>query len=247
MKNAELMGHIIAGYPNQSKSLQAGLGIIQGGAKFLEIQFPFSDPSADGPIIENACNQSIQNGFKIKYGFDLVEQLSPYAEILIMTYANIIFCYGIENFILEAKKRGAKGIIVPDLPIHQDDNLRKIAKKHAIYAIELITPNMTKQRLQEITKPSNAPFIYMIARSGITGDKTAIDTQLIQYIKKVKQYCDKKIALGFGIQSYEQVKAIETEVDIIVAGSYFVQKINKSSTLDSLKNHTKKLLGRSLT
>lgn len=244
MNTITLMGHIVAGFPDKEKSLQAGLGIIEGGAKYLEVQFPFSDPSADGVIIEEACNLALQNGFKIQDGFEIVKKLSPKVEILIMTYANIIFNYGVENFIKTAKDNGAKGLIIPDLPIHQDENLRKIAKKFNLYIVELITPNTAPQRMQFLSQQSNCDFIYAVARTGTTGSKTTINEELIQYLSLIKKNCDKKIALGFGIQSYEQIKQIQDKIDIIVAGSYFVKQIKLDSSLTTLKNHTLKLLGK---
>lgn len=229
------MGHIVAGYPSKEISIEAGIGICEGGAKYLEVQFPFSDPNADGPIIEDASHQSLKNGFKIKDGFDIIKNLvqNTTSEILIVSYANIIYSYGIENFVKKAKEVGTKGLIIPDLPFEEDEGLRKIAKKYHLQVIELIAPNATSQRIKKL---SNTPsdFVYVVARTGTTGDKTSIDEELLKWIDFVKSHCNKKIALGFGINSNAQIKALDGKVDIVVVGSYFVQKI-ASNTQDTKK------------
>ncbi|CBG39836.1 tryptophan synthase subunit alpha [Helicobacter mustelae] len=240
--NIALMGHIIGGYPSQAQSIESALGIIEGGAQYLEVQFPFSDPSADGEIIEHACNLALQNGFKVQQGFEIIEALSKKAQILIMTYANIIFRYGIEGFLKQAKRSGAKALIIPDLPLHQDEGLRAHAKKMGIFVIELITPNMSDARMKEITQQSNCPYLYAVARLGITGSKTTIDDALERYIARIRKNSNQKIALGFGIQTHEQIEQIKDSVDIIVAGSYFVRQIKQNPTKQALYLHTKKLL-----
>lgn len=245
MNKSVLMGHIVAGYPNKEISIQAGIGICEGGAKYLEVQFPFSDPNADGAIIEDASHQSLKNGFKIKDGFDIIKNLvqNTASEILIVSYANIIYSYGIESFVKKTKEAGAKGLIIPDLPFEEDEGLRKIATKHHLQVIELIAPGATSQRIKKL---SNTPsdFVYVVARTGTTGNKTSIDEELLQWIDFVKSHCNKKIALGFGINSNAQIKALDGKVDIVVVGSYFVQKItsNIKDTKKALQKCTSDLL-----
>ncbi|TLD81994.1 tryptophan synthase subunit alpha [Helicobacter sp. MIT 05-5293] len=250
-KNApKLMGHIIAGYPDKEASLNAALGICEAGAKYLEIQFPFSDPNADGPIIEQACDQSIQQGFKIKDGFELASYLAQNTctHIIIMTYANIIFHYGVKKFLKNARESKVWGIIVPDLPIENDENLRKLAKKYHINIISLIAPHASISRIHKLSKISDK-IVYVVARAGITGDKTPIDKNIFKWIKCVKKHCKKPIALGFGINSNEQVQMLNEQVEIIVAGSYFVKKIGelKNQTPAMIKQelvaHTRLLMG----
>lgn len=250
MKNSakvSLMGHIVGGYPNKDLSIQAALGICEGGASYLEVQFPFSDPSADGPIIEEACNVALKNGFTIDDGFEIVQILSHQSntKILIMTYANIIFSYGVLEFVKKAKICGAKALIVPDLPYESDEKLREIAKSYEIGVIELIAPGADAKRIQKLSKVSK-DFVYVVARTGTTGKKTQINEKLFEWLEFVKSHCDKKIALGFGIYSNEQVVALQDIIDIVIAGSYFVKKINsrnpQENIRDTLKNHTAQLI-----
>lgn len=248
-----LMGHIVAGYPNLESSLYSALGICKAGADYLEVQFPFSDPNADGPIIAKACDVSIAQGFKVSQGFELLARIHSQVptKLIIMTYANIIFSYGIKGFLQEAKKSGVWGIIVPDLPPESDENLREFASELQICVLSLIAPKVSERRIKDITAISDK-IVYVVARSGITGDKTAIDSMLLEWIDYVKTHCNKPIALGFGINSNEQVRELSCKVEIIVAGSYFVKKISQLAeqhTLQAqhieseLKNHTQALMG----
>lgn len=240
-----LMGHIVGGYPDKDSSIQVGLGIIEGGASFLEVQFPFSDPNADGPIIENACNEALKRKISIEDGFDIVQTLAKKtkAKILIMTYANIAYTYGIESFVRKAKSCGAKGLIIPDLVMENDEDLRKISQKYDIDVVELITIGMSEKRIKKLSKTS-CEFVYVVARSGITGNKTEINQEVLDWINFVKSHCDKKIALGFGIQSSTQIKALKDKVDIVVAGSYFVKKTSliQKDFKNALKKYTQELL-----
>lgn len=236
----QLMGHIVAGYPHFELSLNAALGIAKAGASYLEVQFPFSDPNADGIVIEEACNKSIEEGFSVAKGFELLSALSTRfredslpTKLIIMTYGNIIFRYGVESFVKKAKECGVWGLIVPDLPIESDESLRVLAKKHKLAIISLITPNTPPKRMTKLAKISDE-IVYVVARAGITGDKTHLNTALFEYIECVKKHCQKPIALGFGINSYEQVALLEGKVDIVVAGSYFVRYISTLATQANL-------------
>lgn len=242
-----LMGHIVGGYPNKHLSIQAALGICEGGVNYLEVQFPFSDPSADGPIIEEACNVALKNGFEVNDGFEIVQTLTHQSntKILIMTYANIVFSYGVLRFVKKAKICGAKALIVPDLPYESDERLREIASIYQLGVIEIIAPGANVKRIEKLCNISDE-FVYVVARAGTTGKKTQIDDNLFEWIDFVKLHCDKKIALGFGINSNDQIVALQNKADIIVAGSYFVQKISSINPQENirniLKNHTIKLI-----
>lgn len=233
MKEIALMGHIIAGYPNFQKSLEAALGIALGGASFLEVQFPFSDPNADGEVIRNACEESLKLGFNTDLGFILLQMLhkkllenNRQTKLLIMTYANILFAYGIESFLKRAKECGVFGLIVPDLSLQNDENLFCLAKKFGLENIALLAPYTPPLRIKKLTQKSGS-FVYVVARNGTTGDCTQINPELLAYIHKVKNNCNKPIALGFGIQSKEQIMALRGIVPIVVVGSAFVKTISQ--------------------
>lgn len=255
MKKIALMGHIVAGFPSFEQSLEAAFGIAQGGAEYLEVQFPFSDPNADGIAITNACEVALKDGFNTDLGFEFIAQLQRKlaqngltTKLLIMTYGNILFCYGIKKFLQKAKQCGVYGFIIPDLSLGHDEKLFQTAKKLGLENIALIAPLTKSKRMEKLSRISGA-FVYVVARNGITGDTTQIDESLMQYIKKVKSHCQKPIALGFGIQSKAQIDALRGIVPIAVVGSAFVRYIDAicsqqtSEVADKLCAFTKRLLG----
>ena len=256
MKQIALMGHIVAGFPNFDASLEAAFGIALGGAEYLEVQFPFSDPNADGIAIANACEVALKNGFNTDLGFEFLVQLQRKlaqnnlkTKLLIMTYGNILFCYGVKKFLQKARERGIYGLIVPDLSLHNDEKLFKKAKKMGLENIALIAPLTKPKRMKKLSQASGA-LVYVVARNGITGDTTRIDESLLDYIELVKKHCKKPLALGFGIQSKEQIDALRGIVPIAIVGSAFVRHINKvckdktERITQSLCVFTKELLGR---
>ena len=248
-KEIGLMGHIIAGYPDMKTSYEAALGICEAGADFLEIQFPFSDPFADGPTIEEACYKSIENGFTIEKGFELVKDVSSKAEtsVLIMTYGNIIYKYGVEKFIKKAKESGAIGLIVPDIPLERDEDLNALCGKHGIVNIILVTPGADAERIKFLSSKGKG-FLYTVMRRGITGKKTEMDVGLDEWITLVKENSSLPIAAGFGIQSREQIEYLSGKVDIAIIGSFFVKKIrelfdNKADVKSEIKKTVSEIFG----
>jgi tryptophan synthase alpha chain len=239
-KKIGFMGHIIAGFPDLKTSLDAALGICEGGADFLEVQFPFSDPAADGPIIESASYQALENGFTIQQGFQLVENLAKKTDtvIFIMTYANIVFKYGIEKFIKKTKETGAKGVIIPDIPLEYDEGLNKACKENEIANIFVAAPGANSERIKRLSNIGEG-ILYVVVRRGITGKKTELDQTVFNWLNLVKQNSILPIAAGFGIQSKEQIKELEGIADIAVVGSYFTKSIKEA--FDKQENVNKKL------
>lgn len=249
-KRIGLMGHIIAGFPNDDVAYEAGMGICNGGCDILEIQFPFSDPTADGPTIESASFESLANGFTVKKGFALAEKIvnNSNLAVLIMTYGNIIFKYGIKRFLNKAKSIGISGVIIPDLPPENDENINALCNEIGIYNIYVVAPGASEQRIKLLSNTGNG-FLYTVVRRGITGRKTEIDNEATQWINLVKKNSSLPIAVGFGIQSSDQINHLKNKCEIAVAGSYFVKSIkeafkNDKPIKDALTLKTKELLGK---
>ncbi len=248
MNRIGFMGHVVAGFPDIETSFQAAMGISEGGADFLEIQFPFSDPFADGPLIENACIKALDNGIKIEDCFNLARRVAENSGsiVLIMTYGNIIFKYGVRKFIERAAKTGVKGVIIPDLPPENDENLLKYCHEFDVSPILLAAPGNDSERIRYLSDIGDG-FIYTVARVGTTGKKTEIDTDVREWLEKVREYSSLPTAVGFGINSSEQVKKLEEYCDIAIAGSYFVKSISEAcekgdDILSTLKEKTSELL-----
>lgn len=248
IKQTALMAHLVAGYPNMTQSKEAALGLIAGGADYLEVQFPFSDPTADGPSIEEACTLSLKNGFKKEQGFSLIRELSqahPEVDLFIMCYANTAFSSGIAEFCQLAADAGAYGLIIPDLPPDYDESLYGEAKKAGLTAIPVVAPSIAPIRLKMIAK-TEPDFIYCAIRSGITGSKSEISPEVINFLKIVKKEIpNANLLAGFGLQNHSQIKTMASLCDTAVAGSWFVKTI-KNAIVDNkpIQNELKKAANR---
>ncbi|RAX54943.1 tryptophan synthase subunit alpha [Helicobacter sp. 16-1353] len=241
MKKINLMTHLVAGYPSDELALSAAKALIDGGASILEIQLPFSDPSADGKAIQNACSSVLERGYKTKDALNFIESihnLYPKIPIFIMSYASLIVTPGIENFIKNAKNVGVSGVIIPDLPFDNDEGLGAICSKYGVLNIPVAAPSMSQSRISKLVS-ANFPYIYTALRSGITGEKTIISTETLEFIAKIRQN-KAKILAGFGISKREQSSLLAPHVYAVVAGSVFVEIIAKNQTnSDNLYNALK--------
>ncbi|QEN06073.1 tryptophan synthase subunit alpha [Thiospirochaeta perfilievii] len=224
--NREIVSHLVAGYPTLEGSFEVAKGLIDGKGYALEIQIPFSDPSADGPTIEVACSQSLKLGFKVDMGFELIKRVklySPETPIYLMSYASIVFTNGVENFVKKAKLYGVEGLIIPDLTVGADEGLYELGKKYDVNIIPVLVTSVPKNRVDEILRNSSSDWVYIALRGGITGSYTEITKDNLDFLDYVKGY-NKHVMAGFGIQSKEQIDVLDKHVDASVVGSYFVKK-----------------------
>ena len=231
----KLMSHLVANYPNPEISFAAAEALVKGGADFLEIQLPFSDPSADGPVIQNACSTVLASGATTQNGLDFIAKLHknfPNVKIAIMSYASLIFTPGIDNFCRKASEVGVNAMIIPDLPFDCDEGLTFACKKYGMENIPVAAPSMTDERLQKMLG-FGFKTIYAALRAGITGMDTKIDSHTVEFLKKLRQQNKSGIAPeiygGFGIHGKEQAQAIAPYVEGVVAGSVFVRLIDSAA------------------
>ena len=251
-KEKALIAYIMAGFPNEKATITTIRGLVKGGADIIELGFPFSDPLADGPVIQNASTKSLEKGTKITKFFSLVKKIRKETDIplVLMTYTNILYHKGYSKFISEAKKAGIDGFILPDMSVEESKEYLKAAKNNAD-TIFLISPNTNKTRVQKITKASSG-FLYLVAVFGTTGVKTGIKKYTLDAIKQVKKQTKGKIPIGvgFGISTPEDVKKyIKAGADAVIVGSAYLKLIEKTpqnkleskitSFTKSLKKQTK--------
>jgi tryptophan synthase alpha subunit len=243
MRNKKIMTHIVAGYPTIEECEKIAVAMSNSGVDFIEIQIPFSDPVADGPVIMAANQIALNNGVKVADCFMLMKNLtkktkeiSAKRKFLFMTYFNILFKFGVEKFCKEAKKCGCYGLIVPDMPIDEEKNEHylKYCKKYRINPIQVVSPLTSEERLKIISKHAKG-FIYCVSRYGITGVSNALNNRLKQYLAKVKRVTSLPLAVGFGISNHEQIKAVHKYAEIAVVGSKFIEIIKASKGLKRLQ------------
>ncbi len=246
-----LISYIMAGFPNETATLSTIRGLVKGGADIIELGFPFSDPLADGPVIQNASTVSLEKGIKINKFFNLVKKIRKETDIplVLMTYTNILYHKGYSKFIRDAKKSGIDGFILPDMSIEESKEYIEAAKNNAD-TIFLISPNTTKERIEKISKISTG-FLYLVAVFGTTGIKTRIKNYTLKAIRDVKKQTHGKIPIGvgFGVSTPEDVKKyISAGADAVIVGSAYLKLIEKTpqnkleskiaSFTKSLKKHT---------
>ena len=182
-----LISYIMLGFPNEKSTMSTIRGLVKGGVDIIEIGFPFSDPLADGPVIQNASTISLQKGTNVSKFFSTVKKIRKETEIplVLMTYTNILHRMGYEKFIKDAKNAGIDGFILPDMSFEESKDYIDAAKNNAD-TIFLISPNTTKTRIDKISKISTG-FLYLVAVFGTTGVKTSIKNYTLKAIKNVKK------------------------------------------------------------
>lgn len=219
-----LMAHMVAGYPDMATSREVAAGLIEGGAAFLEIQFPYSDPTADGPAIEQASNSALENGFRVNDGFELVRQISSQGPpVFVMSYAGLVFSRGVDRFLHEAAEAGAAGVIVPDLMPGYDEGLFDAAARNNIAAVPVVAPSVTPARLEEILAVKS-PFLYAAIRTGITGVRSSIDGSVEAFLGRLRSP-NRTLIAGFGISDYSQAAQLQRHADVLVVGTALVRAV----------------------
>ena len=228
MSKIKLMSHLVAGYPTDELALTAARALVDGGADILEIQLPFSDPSADGPAIQGACTKVLERKYRTADGLAFIARLHkefPEVKIYLMSYGSLIYTPGIENFCKKAAECGVNGMIIPDLPFDFDEGLTAACKANGMENIPVAAPSMSPERLEKMAK-AGFPYIYAALRTGITGTQTSVDQATLDFIKKVSAG-GSKVYGGFGISSGEQSALLGDKVEAVVAGSVFVRLITE--------------------
>lgn len=244
-----LMTHVVVGYPSIEETISLVKTMAESGADIVELQIPFSDPLADGPTIMKACEEALANGTKVKDAFSVMTKLSKEVSIplLFMAYYNTIFAYGVERFCFDAQEAGASGLIVPDMPLDEEQNEHffQYCKKYNLYHIQVISPASTDERLKKNAAVANG-LVYVTSRQGTTGAKDSLDPGLSNILKKVRTSMNLPLAVGFGISKREHLEALKGSADIAVIGSAIIDVVNNSvrgKREESVKQFIKKLIG----
>ena len=224
-----IVAYLMGNDPDPKSFLANAASLIEGGADILEIGIPFSDPVADGPVIQAAGTRALSAGATPRKIFDAVGELSSQftIPIVIMTYYNLILAMGIEQFIRNASDNGVKGIVVPDLPMEEGDGFRDIALKHNLDNIYLAAPNTSAERLRTIVEKSKG-FLYLISLYGVTGPRDTVSAESLETVKKVKSLAKGKIPIsaGFGISQAEHVSSLlRAGADGAIVGSVLVRTV----------------------
>lgn len=227
-----LVAYITTGFPSVEFTVDAALALADAGVDTLELGMPFSDPVADGPVIEKSNLKALENGFKLDDLFQASAKIAPHIDTLWMGYFNPFYHKGMERFTTEANKAGVNGFIIPDLPFEEAQLYKPMIENAGLSLIDFIAPTDSKARIEEIVTKAQK-FIYLVAYAGITGAGQSEDLQPI--ITDIKTYTTTPVYVGFGVdQKSAQEKA--KGVDGVIVGSAFVKVL-----LDESLNNIQKI------
>jgi tryptophan synthase alpha chain len=227
----KLVGFITASLPSNNFTVDLALSMKEAGVDTLELGIPFSDPVADGPVIEKASLMALQNGFKLKDLFEVTSQIAPKMDTLWMGYMNPFFHYGLEKFLAKGQEYGIQGSIIPDLPHEESEPFKALFAKYDQTIIDFVAPTDSLKRIESIAKNSQK-FIYMVAYAGTTG--SGISEDLTEVIANIRATTSTPIYLGFGVDE-KTAKEKAIGVDGVIVGSAFVKHLID----DSLSNNEK--------
>jgi tryptophan synthase alpha chain len=215
-----LMTHIVLGYPSFEDSLALVEAMVDAGVDLMELQIPFSEPIADGPVILNANQCSLQAGARVERCLRFAEDVAARFEIpfLVMSYYNILFKFGVDDFVRRLAAGGLRGAIVPDLPPEEGDEYLGAMADAALDPIFIYSPNTTDARMAAIAEHARG-FVYCVARKGVTGAATDFSASLDAYLERCRAATALPIALGFGVKRRSDVDALCHKADIAVIGS----------------------------
>ena len=218
---------ITCGDPDLLTSAEAVREAVKNGADLIELGIPFSDPTAEGPVIQGANIRALRGGIKTKHIFEFVRELRRDVTVpmVFMTYANVVFSYGAEKFISNCAEVGIDGLILPDIPFEEKDEFLPICRKYGVDLISLIAPT-SENRVSMIAKEAEG-FIYLVSSLGVTGERSEIKTDLRSIVSIIRENTDVPVAVGFGISTPEQAKAMADISDGAIVGSAIVKLLGK--------------------
>ncbi len=224
------IGFVTAGDPDLNTSKEILLSMSKGGCDLIEVGIPFSDPIAEGPVIQDANIRALKNNVTTDDVFALTKSVSQEVDtpMVFMTYLNVLFKYGYDKFLQKAKNSGICGVIIPDLPYEEKDELQSVAKKYGIEVVSLVAPT-SEDRIKMIAADAEG-FIYTVSSMGVTGVRSEIKTDLESITKAIKEVTDVPVAIGFGINTPEQAKKYSHIADGVIVGSAIVKLVAEHKT-----------------
>lgn len=226
-KKKAFIPFITAGDPDLETTEKILIAMQENGADLIEIGIPFSDPVAEGPVIQQADERALSSGTTTDHIFDMVKKMKDqiHVPMVFMTYANVIFVYGIEKFAKRSKEIGMAGVIVPDLPFEEKEEMDAVFRQYDLDVISLIAPT-SKERIKAIATEAKG-FVYCVSSLGVTGMRATINKGVADMIKEVKKVKDIPCAVGFGISTPEQAKEMASVADGVIVGSAIVRIVGE--------------------
>ncbi len=230
-KKGLLIPFLTAGYPRKEDTVKLVLAAANSGVKMIELGMPFSDPLADGPVIQEASQRALENGVTLEWILETVSEIRKQSDIAIvlMGYINPIQCYGLEKFIADCSQVGVDGLILPDLPPEEGSDYLQLCRKFQLSPILIVAPNSSNDRIRSLGDWAG-DLLYATSILGVTGSKGISENKdLKSYLNRIKRYADIPFIVGFGIRSSNDVNQILEYADGAVVGSYLLQILGTSN------------------
>ncbi|PSN18974.1 tryptophan synthase subunit alpha [filamentous cyanobacterium CCP5] len=225
-----LIPFITAGDPDLETTAEALRVLERSGADLIELGVPYSDPLADGPVIQAAATRALKRGVRLEHVLDVVRRVSPELSvpIVLFTYYNPILNRGIESYMAEIAAAGVSGLVVPDLPLEEVETLLAAAAEAGIEVTLLVAPTSPIERIQKIAAQCQG-FVYLVSVTGVTGMRTSLQDRVSELLNMIKQGTDKPVGVGFGVSDPEQAQQLKAwGADAVIVGSAFVKRLDQS-------------------
>lgn len=239
------VGFLTAGDPSLEKTKEYILAMERGGATVIELGVPFSDPVAEGPVIQEASLRALTNGCTLPKIFELITEVRKETDIpiVLLTYANPAFNYGYDAFCAKCKETGVDGLIVPDMPYEENAELKEFTDKHDLDLITLIAPT-SKERITKLATDARG-YVYLVSAMGVTGIREDMMKELTEFVNDIKKCTDTPVAVGFGIHTREQVEKYNEVADGVIVGSALVDLIAEygENAAEALEKRVSELTG----
>ncbi len=216
---------ITCGDPNLEISKELIYAISEAGADIIELGIPFSDPTAEGNVIQSANKRALEGGVTTDKIFDMFEGVNVETPLVFMTYANVLFSYGIERFAKRAVEVGVCGVILPDVPFEEKEEFETVLEQYGLEFVSLVAPN-SKNRTTMIAKEAKG-FVYCVSSLGVTGERSSFQGGIAEMVQHIKSVTDTPCAIGFGISSPMQAKEMSKKADGVIVGSAIVKLCEK--------------------
>jgi tryptophan synthase alpha chain len=245
---AALMPYVVLGYPTPETSLAVVEAAVAGGADVVELGVPFSDPLADGPIIQAATQRALEEGMSVPACLEAVRELRAHGlatPFVLMGYINPILAYGEEAFCQACRAAGVDGLIVPDLPPEEGDSLEEACRTHGLALIYLLAPTSPPERARLVAERSQG-FVYLVSVAGITGARDQLPPDLADFVHRVRAVTAKPLAVGFGISSPAQAAHVAALADGVIVGSALVRRAGEPNGPEQVKRFVQELVQRGI-
>ncbi|MBX3000241.1 MAG: tryptophan synthase subunit alpha [Caldilineaceae bacterium] len=234
---AAFMPYHAMGYPNRQQALEVVAALAEVGADLFEIGIPFSDPLADGPTVQEATYTALTQGTTVADCLAMMRELRDQGvdqPFCAMSYYNPILAYGEECFVADAVDAGADGLIVPDLPPGEADQLEDACRKAGLATIYMLAPTSTEERIKLVASHATG-FIYLVSVTGITGARSELPPNLVSFVGRVRKHTDLPLAIGFGISTGEQASRVAEIADGVIVGSALVRAAASADGVDRVR------------